>query len=170
MSIQCFEGTSANYPINTYQYGLLYVTHGINNNVIQQIYIPHHNNIPYETVSIAHRMKYDDKQNFYTWVYIYENDYTSISLTKTGYIVFRNRLTIQYGEILKDAATVNIPLSLILTKNIAGCACFDFAASSSSTTQLAYVHGADTTKISIINNTYGTSNYKAVHWIYFGYI
>ena len=115
-------------------------------------------------------MQYNSAQGFHSWTYAYQNDYTRISLTKTGYIVFRNRLTIQWGEILKDAATVNISLSLTLTKNLAGCACFDFAASSTSTTQLAYVHGADTTKISIINNTYGTSNYKAVHWIYFGYI
>lgn len=119
---------------------------------------------------LATRMQYARTQGFREWSYCYKNDYTSISLTKTGYIVFRYRLAIQWGEILKDSETVNIPLSLTLTKNIAGCACFDFAASSSSTTQLAYVHGADTTKISIINNTYGTSNYKAVHWIYFGYI
>lgn len=122
MSIQCFEGTSTNYPVNTYQYGLLYVTHGINNNVIQQIYIPHHNNIPYETVSIAHRMKYDDKQNFYAWIYAYETDYKQISLNQSGYIIFRNGLIIQYGFTNIPIADINViiifPISFTIINRV----------------------------------------------------
>ena len=96
MTAFTFSSESSNYPTNIYSYGFLYVMEGNTNGRIQQIYLPHNLHGP-EKAIIAHRMQYDSTQGFTAWAYAYQNDYTSISLNKSGYIVFRNRLIVQWG-------------------------------------------------------------------------
>lgn len=164
-----FKGNSSNYPENIYPYGILYVTRGTYTDVIQQIYFPHDLHSSTNAI-LAHRMKYSDEQGFRKWEYAYENDYTSISLNiNNGYIVFRNRLTIQYGNIQNKDDAVNIALALTLTQGISGFATFNFPSSSATDSRQVYMFGGSGTKITIINSTY-SSTYKAVNWIYFGYI
>ncbi len=96
-----FFSPSLNYPVNVYPYGLLFVFNNSDSS-IQQIYIPHQR---YETSnnSLAYRAKWDNTQNFSTWIYLSEYDYTSISLNRTGYIIFKNELKIQWIRVTVPA-------------------------------------------------------------------
>ena len=99
-----FDTNSLNYPTNIFQYGLLYVVN-INNNTepILQFYIPHDKNInsPGDAV-LAYRMNFSKSvQNFQNWQLIFNTDYNNILHDVTGYIVFNNRLIIQWKNYSK---------------------------------------------------------------------
>ena len=121
IGIDNWDDTCSNYPDKTitYKYGMLFTSSSNNKNFILQIYYPDQTN----EVIIAFRQSYkNNTTDFSSWKYIYTNDYTSISLNQSGYIIFRNGLIIQWGLApVPDANTntyITFPISFSMNKPI----------------------------------------------------
>ncbi len=134
MILDSFSQTSANYPENIYQYGLLYVTLGVEDG-IQQVYIPHvYDN--YTNYILAHRMKWNKDVGFGPWNYvpkidsipvnrlpIVTNDYNNYKVPGVYEIYYdhteestppQNHTPIDYGQLLVfNANNINNNVSQI---------------------------------------------------------
>ena len=107
IGIDNWDDTCSNYPDKTitYKYGMLFTSSSNNKNLILQVYYPDQTN----EVIVAFRQSYrNNTTDFSSWKYIYTNDYTSISLNQSGYIIFRNGLIIQYGFTNIPIADTNV--------------------------------------------------------------